>query len=557
MVLRILSQILMLSIGLVGCDNAETDKTNSSSTRGSSTSSGNRDVVVTGQIAIESESEVDDDLLLGGRDVNIVDSEGKSVVKTITESDGSYVATVPGALVIDRTSGDGLALQEKSLAVRTVIPETASGNVVGVDDSIDLSLGSFVEMGLQPLKKITAIRGRVFMDGARDHTGIVVYVPGTSLQARTDSSGLYVMAFVAAGTYNLRMEKDGYLPKDIANVIASEGETTSVEGSVLKLSGGTSTFSVKQVGDAGLSQSRVVEFLISSGDADRFKAGLSSEVANVAYDQVPEIYRHEFETDGVFELSFVFANADGFESTVNRTVEVDTTKPQASGLSLADRSSLSTGFSNERYVIAFHPDCIDIDKVAVVAGTAGQSPALEDFVFDCFTSGSDSNANFQLPATEGSFSYTLWVKDRVGNISESGVSGEIVFGETPPAALTMVLSDQTSGSSLGTDITTVDVTIDSCSDTAKVLVSESQLLPPAPEQFSSACTTAPKAYSYTFANNIAGSKTVLIWAIDPAGNVGQVSGSATMVLDQSPLDSPPSFTILDPTPATPTTGTLR
>lgn len=71
-------------------------------------------------------------------------------------------------------------------------------------------------------------------------------------------------------------------------------------------------------------KSRTVEFLYGpAGDADRFKAGVSADIAQVAYDKVPELYTHEFSEDGATELSFVFANADGFESTLTRTVIVD------------------------------------------------------------------------------------------------------------------------------------------------------------------------------------------------------------------------------------------
>lgn len=518
-----------------------------------SAASADNSVTVTGQLAIEDLEGIEvEDVLLGGREIEISDSEGKKIAKTTTENDGTYITTIPGALVIAeaKTETDTVALADStSFSIRSIITDASSEDVVGLDETADLSKGGLIELGAQNLKKITAIRGRAFLDGARDHTGIAVYVPGTSLQARTDSSGMFVMPFIEADTYSLRFEKDGYEARDVASVVVEADKTTAVEALILKLSGGTSTFSVKQIGDEGLSASRTVEYLITAGDADRFKAGLSADIAQVAYDKVPELYTHEFSEDGTYELSFVFANADGFESTLTRTVIVDTEAPDATGLHLADRNSLSVTHSNELYVIALHEDCSDIDKVAVVAGGDQEMPSADSFVWNCYSSASDSNANFQLPEDAGTYTYTVWVRDIVGNYSASGLSSSIILDTTAPAPLSLTLADQTSVSTSGTDITTVFASIAACTDTAKVMISESQLLPPTAAQFVDNCSATANAYTYTFANNIAGTKTVLIWALDAAGNVGQVSGSANIVLDQTALDTPPTFTLADPTPA--------
>lgn len=121
--------------------------------------------------------------MLGGREVEISDSEGKKIAKTTTENDGTYITTIPGALVIaeakteTETETETVALADStSFSIRSIITD-ASEDVVGLDETADLSKGGLIELGAQNLKKITAIRGVLFLR-ACDHTGIAVYVPG-------------------------------------------------------------------------------------------------------------------------------------------------------------------------------------------------------------------------------------------------------------------------------------------------------------------------------------------------------------------------------------------
>jgi len=529
---------------LVSC-NSDSEKSSSGASARS-----NGQVVVTGTLAIDGSGvETVENFSFSNQEVKIIDDSGKTIAKTFAGNDGSYVLPIPGQLATGGQNSDGtpsLRLAGDGVVLESVVTATKDRTVLGIKFPIEGGSG-VVDLGIQQLEKITAIRGQANLDGALDHTGIVVYIPGTSFSARTDSSGQFLMTFLSAGEYELVFEKDGYLKKTVRKIVVNDKATTLVDDVSLKLSGGASTFFVEQIGTEGLSKSRTVEFLIKSGDADRFRAGLKSKIAQIEYQKVPEVFRYTFENDGEFEFQFIFANADGFESTVERLIIVDTKSPSAGGVKLADRSSLSVQFTNETFVIAYHTDCNDIDKVAIMAGVSSSKPPIDEFIWNCNTSGSDSNANFKILDVQTSFSYTLWAMDVVGNISKVGESSSIVFDDTPPSPPSMTLTDQTSNSSLGTDITTVDVTLDSCNDIESVLISESQLLPPEPNQFADNCSTTSKAYTYTFANNIAGNKGVLVWAVDFAGNVGQVSGSASMELDQTPPEQPPTFTLADPT----------
>jgi YVTN family beta-propeller protein len=71
-------------------------------------------------------------------------------------------------------------------------------------------LGSDVNLRTLRLTPVGSIRGTVQLEGASDHTGIHVYVPGTSYDAYTDSAGNFTISGVPEGTYAVRAEEANY-----------------------------------------------------------------------------------------------------------------------------------------------------------------------------------------------------------------------------------------------------------------------------------------------------------------------------------------------------------
>jgi YVTN family beta-propeller protein len=71
-------------------------------------------------------------------------------------------------------------------------------------------LGSDVNLRTLRLTPVGSIRGTVQLEGASDHTGIHVYVSGTSYDAYTDSEGNFTISGVPEGTYAVRAEKANY-----------------------------------------------------------------------------------------------------------------------------------------------------------------------------------------------------------------------------------------------------------------------------------------------------------------------------------------------------------
>ncbi len=79
------------------------------------------------------------------------------------------------------------------------------------------------------LQKPGVIRGRVLFDKS-NRRGVLIYIPGTSFTAYTDSSGSFTMTGVAAANnYIVVVETYGHSPVVTYNVSVGEGDTTTLK----------------------------------------------------------------------------------------------------------------------------------------------------------------------------------------------------------------------------------------------------------------------------------------------------------------------------------------
>jgi hypothetical protein len=124
---------------------------------------------------------------------------------------------------------------------------TQGGSVV-----FSLGPGQQANLGVITLADTGEVRGTVLAQGATDQTGTLVYLPGTSFDARTEASGAFSMFYVPQGCFDLRIERSGYVPRQLGGVCVSAGKvvdvgTTSIqkEGSCVPSCPG------KQCGDDG------------------------------------------------------------------------------------------------------------------------------------------------------------------------------------------------------------------------------------------------------------------------------------------------------------------
>jgi len=156
--------------------------------------------------------------------------DGSIFMTTVTESDGSYSFSdvPPGeySITAQRTA-DHLA------KVANVAVTAGAATVV---DIVLVATGS--------------IAGTVHLDGVTDNSGILVYIPGTSYMAITDSNGSYVIKDVPLGSYEIMTNAHEY---DIAKLsvtldkagaavtvpVINPGKTGSIVGNVVNGFAGT------------------------------------------------------------------------------------------------------------------------------------------------------------------------------------------------------------------------------------------------------------------------------------------------------------------------------
>ncbi|MCX7013578.1 MAG: carboxypeptidase regulatory-like domain-containing protein [Candidatus Sumerlaeota bacterium] len=91
-----------------------------------------------------------------------------------------------------------------------------------------------------PAEANHTITGKVLLDGRDRHSGILVFLGGTSISCLTDSDGAYTLHNVPPGSYELLAEKSGFEDAlvDRVNLPAGESKTFRMASATLKASAG-------------------------------------------------------------------------------------------------------------------------------------------------------------------------------------------------------------------------------------------------------------------------------------------------------------------------------
>lgn len=140
--------------------------------------------------------------------------------------------------------------------------------------------------------------------------GIVVYIPGTSYDARTDANGFFFMSNIPPGDYPyLRAERDGFLPALIRDVTVPSGGTKTVPTAMLQVDAGDSATVLLNRGRQYSTTRRVpVSIIAPTATTFRYYEGTAD---GVTYQPFDSDFMYEFSSDGSVSLSFDFQNANG------------------------------------------------------------------------------------------------------------------------------------------------------------------------------------------------------------------------------------------------------
>lgn len=209
---------------------APSGATTASPSDGGSPSSALTDrVVVAGQLAIDGSSEAP---ILSQQKVDLTDSSDRVIASGYADSAGKY-AIDAGVLAIE----SGASLTEGQYKVSSIIDDDAGGKVLGIRQNVQIDATTLkngrVDAGVSAFAEVAAIKGKVRFinpDGTDNpkvaRLGVDVYIPGQSFFAKTDRDGAFLILYVPAGAYTLRLEKGVFSKEVSVNLV--ESKTTLV-----------------------------------------------------------------------------------------------------------------------------------------------------------------------------------------------------------------------------------------------------------------------------------------------------------------------------------------
>lgn len=208
--------ITTLFVFIYSCNNDESE-TSKKETSAAVVDEEVSELVITGKLSIE-QSTASSDTLLENQKVDLEDSKGNIVASGYSDKSGEY-SIQAGSLAIPAAQ---LQLNASDYTISSLIEDNGDGKVLGIRQSITINSATVVDGGFNVgesiFKEVAAIKGTIKFvspDGS-ENTNISkistdVFLPGYSFFAKTDADGKFLILYIPAGTYNIRVEKLTYV----------------------------------------------------------------------------------------------------------------------------------------------------------------------------------------------------------------------------------------------------------------------------------------------------------------------------------------------------------
>lgn len=212
-------------------------------------------------------------------------------------------------------------------------------------EKIDLegAKGELEDLGLISLNRNGSISGEVLLGDKDDHSGILVYIPGTSFSAYTDYDGNYAISNVPEGTYHsTTAEKDGYISLIMEDIIVEPEQDTSVESQEIKLSTGPTTEAILINNGAHYTTFLKVDICLhASTNASLMMISEDVNFINAEWEQYESCTDYTFDSDGKKEVYAKFGNTNGLESAPYSASIIVISKPSTTLIYPGDAISIN------------------------------------------------------------------------------------------------------------------------------------------------------------------------------------------------------------------------
>ncbi|MDA8099076.1 MAG: hypothetical protein M0042_05565 [Nitrospiraceae bacterium] len=340
----LLTLLLVLIVGSVlsacggggggGATGSGGDGTNSS---GTGTGGNGGQSLTTGQAQITGTVQPDPaDATANGQNANatvyVVGQQDKAVT---TDANGNFTLTMDTTLsgTILKAKSFWASIFGASAATKQyglVVISNALGH--GHKTEVDVVDGQVNTLSTIYINTVGSISGKAFLQGATDHTGITVYIPGTSFIAMTAADGSYRITNVPSGTYDfVRAEKLGstYHYAITSKVTVTTNANTVLPDMLLHLSAGPNGAVLINGGAAYTTSTSVQLSIASSDNAVLMMTSQDNTFAGVTWEPVaaskPMNCIGNFDGGGTCTVYARFAEASGLESTpVSASIVIDT-----------------------------------------------------------------------------------------------------------------------------------------------------------------------------------------------------------------------------------------
>lgn len=276
----------------------------------------------------------------------------------IEEKPGFLQVTAPGEQFVIRgvEEMEAFTLYASSVRMGVIRGETeaseslTSSTVMAVRlTNLNVHKGEELKLGSVLLKPTGSIQGKAQLYGMEEHSGIQLYIPGTSFSAETDTDGNFSISHVPQGLYTLYGEKANWKVKKVENVLL-ENKESDLTSPLREISDPITLYrgSCSIAGRVSL-QGKSENF---SGIQVSLKQIGEEETVYSVHTDSDGTYRFDHLADGTYEIileyrGYFTRKISGIETSVGETVLVDKLQLESDGGTIRGSVELNGAESHE------------------------------------------------------------------------------------------------------------------------------------------------------------------------------------------------------------------